>query len=182
MNRIGVLGGSRAPPGSAEYDAARAIGREIALRGGVVVCGGYGGVMEAACRGAAENGGGSIGIVLAGRGDPNRWVSRSEIAPDLGTRLRRLRDEPRAWIVLPHGLGTLLEIAWITESIAKGESAPRPLVFLGDFWRALASTMLEEAAGPQRDALSRSLAWAETPAEAADLAFRKVERLGPARS
>lgn len=172
MKLIGVLGSSRVIPADPEYDDAHALGREIALRGGVVVCGGYGGVMEAACRGAAENGGGSIGIVLAGGGDPNRWVSRAEIAPDLGARLKRLRDEPRAWIILPRGLGTLLEIAWICESIAKGDTPQRPVIFLRDFWRTLAATVLEEAAGPHKDALERSIAWASSPGEAVDFALR----------
>ena len=35
-------------------EAAEAVGAELARRGAVVVCGGLGGVMEAACRGAAR--------------------------------------------------------------------------------------------------------------------------------
>ena len=45
------------------YEAAQEVGRRIAQLGGVVVCGGLGGVMEAACRGAAEAGGSSIANV-----------------------------------------------------------------------------------------------------------------------
>jgi uncharacterized protein (TIGR00725 family) len=41
------------------YDA----GKEIARAGAVLVCGGLGGVMEAACRGARENGGTTVGII-----------------------------------------------------------------------------------------------------------------------
>ena len=39
------------------------VGREIATAGAVLVCGGLGGVMEAACKGAKENGGTTIGII-----------------------------------------------------------------------------------------------------------------------
>jgi uncharacterized protein (TIGR00725 family) len=42
---------------------AEEVGRRLAEAGAVVVCGGLGGVMEAAARGAAEAGGTAIGIV-----------------------------------------------------------------------------------------------------------------------
>lgn len=45
------------------YEQAREIGRLVAERGGIVVCGGLSGVMEAAARGATEAGGISIGVL-----------------------------------------------------------------------------------------------------------------------
>ena len=45
------------------YEQAREVGRLVAGRGGIVVCGGLGGVMEAAARGATEGGGTAIGIL-----------------------------------------------------------------------------------------------------------------------
>jgi len=45
------------------YEKAREVGRLVAERGGVVVCGGLSGVMEAAARGATETGGTAIGIL-----------------------------------------------------------------------------------------------------------------------
>jgi hypothetical protein len=45
------------------YEQAREVGRLVAERGGIVVCGGLSGVMEAAARGAAEAGGAVIGIL-----------------------------------------------------------------------------------------------------------------------
>jgi uncharacterized protein (TIGR00725 family) len=53
-------------PGEAsaeEVEAAERVGAELARRGAVVVCGGLGGVMEAACRGAKEAGGATVGIL-----------------------------------------------------------------------------------------------------------------------
>jgi uncharacterized protein (TIGR00725 family) len=53
-------------PGEADAEtcaAAAEVGGLIAQRGGVVVCGGLGGVMDAAARGAAERGGRSLGIL-----------------------------------------------------------------------------------------------------------------------
>jgi uncharacterized protein (TIGR00725 family) len=58
---ISVIGGDDAPPEATR--AAEEVGRELAKRGCVLVCGGRGGVMEAACRGARAAGGHTIGIL-----------------------------------------------------------------------------------------------------------------------
>ena len=59
--QIGVIGGRRV---SAEVlGLAEEVGREIARRDALLVCGGMGGVMEAACRGAKEVGGTTVGIL-----------------------------------------------------------------------------------------------------------------------
>ena len=53
-------------PGTATgetYERAREVGKLVARRGGIVVCGGLSGVMEAAARGATENGGTAIGVL-----------------------------------------------------------------------------------------------------------------------
>jgi uncharacterized protein (TIGR00725 family) len=72
---ISVIGGEAC--GSEALDVAEKVGREIAQRGATLVCGGRGGVMEAACRGAREAGGHTIGI-MPGRGredsPPNPYV------------------------------------------------------------------------------------------------------------
>jgi uncharacterized protein (TIGR00725 family) len=39
------------------------VGKEIARAGAVLICGGLGGVMESACKGAKENGGTTVGII-----------------------------------------------------------------------------------------------------------------------
>jgi len=58
--QIAVIGPGKAT--SQECEAAYATGRIIAVSGAVLVCGGLGGVMEAACRGAKEAGGITVGI------------------------------------------------------------------------------------------------------------------------
>ena len=164
-----MLGSSRPREGEPEYEAARRLGGEIVRRGAGVICGGYGGVMEAACRGASEAGGEAVGVLLAGGGDPNRWVTRRIVASDLPERLRILRDEPEAWIVLPRGLGTMLELVFIAESIVKGTAPARPLVLLGAFWEGTLATALSEAAGPGSRALEASIRRASGAAEAVAL-------------
>ena len=59
--QIAVIGPGKAT--SQECEAAYATGRIIAVSGAVLVCGGLGGVMEAACRGVKEAGGITVGIL-----------------------------------------------------------------------------------------------------------------------
>jgi uncharacterized protein (TIGR00730 family) len=172
---VAVLGSSLPAPGDDAYEAAREVGRLLSGRGLRLVCGGYGGVMEAACRGAAERGGAPIGVVLEGRGEPNRWVAERIVARDLAERLRILRDRPDAWIFLPRGLGTMLELAWIAESVVKGDARPRPLVFLGDFWRATVGRACEEASSPSgASKLRAAIRFVNSPAEALEAAAAGV--------
>ena len=58
---IGVIGAGDAA--GDEYETAFETGREIARRKFTLVCGGMGGVMEAACRGAKSEGGLTLGII-----------------------------------------------------------------------------------------------------------------------
>ena len=59
--RISVIGGSDIDDATAS--TAEAVGRAIAVRGHTLICGGLGGVMSAACRGAREHDGETIGIL-----------------------------------------------------------------------------------------------------------------------
>ena len=70
--QIAVAGAAEAT--KEEYETAYAVGRLIAENGAVLVCGGLGGVMEAACRGAREHGGTTVGII-SGTGDGNPYLS-----------------------------------------------------------------------------------------------------------
>lgn len=59
--RVSVIGGGTV--GEEDARLAREVGREVGERGHDLVCGGLGGVMEAACRGAREAGARTIGIL-----------------------------------------------------------------------------------------------------------------------
>jgi uncharacterized protein (TIGR00725 family) len=91
---------------------AEAVGVELARRGAVVVCGGLGGVMEAACRGARAEGGVTLGLLPgAQRAAANPWVSVA-----VATGLGELRNglvvrSADAVIAIAGGYGTLSEIA-----------------------------------------------------------------------
>ena len=108
--QIAVIGGSSAPP--EVLRAAETVGRELALAGADLVCGGLGGVMEAACRGACEAGGFTIGILPGeDRREANAWVSCA-----IPTGLGHFRNflvvrAADGVIALPGASGTLSEAA-----------------------------------------------------------------------
>jgi hypothetical protein len=109
--RIAVIGGSR--PGRQAAEAAFEVGRLIARAGAVVVCGGLGGVMEAACRGARQEGGLAIGILPGpSPADANPWVDVA-VATGLGyTRNALVVMNADAVVAVDGEYGTLSEIAY----------------------------------------------------------------------
>jgi hypothetical protein len=108
--RIGVLGASTCGPDIEEL--ACRVGREIARAGAVLVCGGLGGVMEAAARGAREAGGLAVGILPgASARDANPYIDLA-IVTDMGhARNVILVRSSDAVIAVSGGYGTLSEIA-----------------------------------------------------------------------
>jgi uncharacterized protein (TIGR00725 family) len=107
---VAVCGSGGAEPG--ELAAAEAVGRELAARGAVVVCGGRGGVMESACRGAKSAGGTTLGI-LPGyeRSDANEFVDVA-VATGLGEARNALVVRAADAVIAVGGeWGTLSEIA-----------------------------------------------------------------------
>jgi uncharacterized protein (TIGR00725 family) len=61
--QIAVIGYNKDRCNEHTKSVAFEVGKEIALSRSVLICGGLGGVMEAACRGANENGGITVGII-----------------------------------------------------------------------------------------------------------------------
>jgi uncharacterized protein (TIGR00725 family) len=113
---IGVIGGSVIED-AAVADAASEVGREIIRHGYALICGGLGGVMEAACRGAYEAAGedsGRIIGVLPGyeKGAANRYVD-VVITTGMGyARNAIIAASADAVIAVSGGSGTLSEIAY----------------------------------------------------------------------
>ncbi len=107
---IAVVGPSEADAGT--YALAMEVGRLIAERDGVVICGGHGGVMEAAARGATEQGGTSVGILP---GD-DRTTANAYVTVALATGLGQLRNglvvrASDAVVAVGGSWGTLSEVA-----------------------------------------------------------------------
>lgn len=106
--QIAVIG--RGDCSGEEYMVAETVGQLIAGNRAVVCCGGLGGVMEAACRGAKEAGGTTVGI-LPDTGDGNPYLD-VVIRTGMGhARNVILINSADAVIAVGGGHGTLSEIA-----------------------------------------------------------------------
>ena len=107
---VAVIGASRCPADVAAL--AEAVGRELAQRGAVLVCGGLGGVMEAACKGAKAAGGLTVGILPGtSRRDANPYVDIPVVTGMGEARNVLVVRSARAVIAVSGEYGTLSEIA-----------------------------------------------------------------------
>jgi uncharacterized protein (TIGR00725 family) len=151
---VGVVGS-----GSAERDQlvlAEEVGRLLATRGARVVCGGLGGVMEAACRGAKSSGGTTIGLLPGlDRHEANAWVDVA-IPTGLGEARNALVVRAADVVIAIGGeFGTLSEIALALKT-------GTPVVGI-DTWEL-----------SRRGRNSTEIVRAATPAEAVDRALALV--------
>jgi uncharacterized protein (TIGR00725 family) len=108
---VGVIGQGECGPELAAK--AEEVGRRIAEAGAILVCGGMGGVMEAACRGAKNAGGTTVGILQGSeRGEGNAHLSIA-VATGLG-EARNLAIIRTADVLIAVGgsYGTLSEIGF----------------------------------------------------------------------
>ncbi len=110
LTMIGVVGSGSC--GRETWDMAFEVGELIAQRGAALVCGGLGGVMEAASAGAAGKGGLTIGILPGpALADCNPYI-QAPIPTDLGhARNIVLVNAARAIVALSGEYGTLSEIS-----------------------------------------------------------------------
>jgi len=108
---IGVIGPNQC--GEEIYRLAYEVGQEIANRGAVLVCGGLGGAMEAACKGAKAAGGLTIGILPSdSRSHANPYVD-IPIVTGMGIARNALVVRScQAVIAIDGRYGTLSEIAF----------------------------------------------------------------------
>ena len=147
---VAVSGGAEA--GAEACRLAEQVGGELARRGAVVVTGGLGGAMAAACRGAKDAGGTTVGILPSdARSDANAWVDVA-VPTGLGEGRNALVVRAAdAVVAVAGGFGTLSEIAL---ALRLG----KPVIGLGT-WELACDGRPVEAIVP-----------AATPAEAAEAA------------
>jgi predicted Rossmann-fold nucleotide-binding protein len=72
------------------------------------------------------------------RSTANEFITREVVTASLDERLHNLVQMGRAYVVLPGGTGTLLELAMMWELKNKGFlDRARPIILLGEFWKPL---------------------------------------------
>ncbi|MGM0577536.1 MAG: TIGR00725 family protein [Myxococcota bacterium] len=108
--RIGVIGGADVAP---EVEAAaERVGAAVARAGAVLVCGGRGGVMAAACRGAKRAGGLTVGVLPGDdAAQANPWVDVPIVTGMGEARNVVVARTSQALVAVDGGWGTLMEIA-----------------------------------------------------------------------
>ncbi|MCD6162364.1 MAG: TIGR00725 family protein [candidate division Zixibacteria bacterium] len=108
---IGVIGGSEANP--IYIKQAYQVGKLLTEQGAILVCGGLGGIMEAACKGATEAGGATIGILPMDNPKAANDYVTIPIATGIGTaRNKVIINTAEAFIAIDGKYGTLSEIAY----------------------------------------------------------------------
>jgi uncharacterized protein (TIGR00725 family) len=151
---IAVIGSGQAT--KEEIEIAEAVGQEIAKRGAILVCGGLGGVMEAACKGAVNNGGTTIGILP---GD-SRLVANPYVQIPIVTGLSQARNvivikSAQAVIAVGGAYGTLSEI---------GHALQNHIPVIGlQTWQLVKNGDIDP-----------SIIIAENPAQAVDIAYNII--------
>lgn len=113
---ISVIGASNSCTAE-EYKLAEEVGRELARRGATLICGGLNGVMEAACHGASEEGGLTVGILPSNkRKDANPYVAIPIVTGMGYARNSIVVKSGQAVIAIGGSYGTLSEIAFALQA------------------------------------------------------------------
>ncbi len=108
---IAVIGAGQCSEEIAQV--AEAVGRELARRGAILVCGGLGGVMEAACRGAKAEGGLTIGILPGSTSHEGNPYVDIPVVTGLGEARNIVVVRTSQAVIAVNGeYGTLSEIAY----------------------------------------------------------------------
>ena len=112
---IAVIGGSQCS--AEEARLAEEVGRELARQGVILVCGGLGGVMEAACKGANSEGGVTIGILPGENHQAANPYVQIPIVTGIGyARNLAVVKSAQAVIAIGGSYGTLSEISHALQS------------------------------------------------------------------
>lgn len=132
-------------PGSVHFDNAFTIGKILAENGYTICNGGYGGVMLASSMGAKKGGDETIGVILD-KFSPtaNEYTDTVIKTSTIFARLEKLISLSSAYILLPGGTGTLLELAASWELINKHLIQLKPIILYKDFWSAVIKTIYKE--------------------------------------
>ena len=148
MKRICIFGSYR-DLGKSERENVVKLGRLLAEKGFEVVSGGFGGTMEDVSRGAKEAGGKTIGVTYYKWQDKpykgaNKYIDEEIKTENIFERIDVMTKNSDAFIVLPGGTGTLLELAACLELVNKGLMEPKPIIALGNYWKSALEKLARE--------------------------------------
>jgi len=141
-NLVSIFGSSRTTPGTKYYELGKRVACELVKRGFNILTGGGPGVMEAANRGAQEQGGASVGvnIDLPLEQNANPYIDRHRLTTFRHFFVRKVMFVKYAhgFVVLPGGFGTLDEFFEAVTLIQTAKTKPFPIVLVGsEYWKGL---------------------------------------------
>ncbi len=137
---VTVFGSARFSQDHPYYALTEKVGAGLARLGFTVITGGGPGVMEAACRGAKEAGGYTVGcnIVLPEEQKLNPYVDRSVSFEHFFVRKVMLVKYSYAFVVMPGGLGTMDELFEALTLVQTAKIKNFPVVLMSsEFYRPL---------------------------------------------
>jgi len=146
---VTVFGSARFQEDHEHYEQAREVGRLLARRGFTVMTGGGPGVMEAANRGARDEGGFSVGcnIELPKEQEPNPYLDLWVEFRYFFVRKLMLAKYSYGFIALPGGFGTMDEVFEIATLVQTRKILRFPIVLVGrEYWGPLEGMLTRMAA------------------------------------
>jgi len=141
---VTVFGSARFGDGHPYYAVGREVGRRLTDLGFTVMTGGGPGLMEAANRGARENGGRSVGcnIELPFEQDPNPYLDRVVSCEHFFVRKVLLFKYSYAFVALPGGIGTMDELFEALTLIQTKKVENFPVILVGvEYWAPLVAML-----------------------------------------
>jgi uncharacterized protein (TIGR00730 family) len=138
--RVAIFGSARAQPGTFVYEEVKRVAAAFGAMGCDIVTGGGPGLMQAANEGATSGGAlESIGIrvELPFEQDVNPFVEQAFEHETFFTRLQHFVIASDAFVVVPGGIGTVLEMLMIWQLLQVHHVKDVPLILVGKMWRGL---------------------------------------------
>jgi uncharacterized protein (TIGR00730 family) len=138
--RVAIFGSARAQPGTFVYDEVKRTAAAFAAMGCDIVTGGGPGLMQAANEGAKSAGApGSVGIriELPFEQNANPFVEQAFTHETFFTRLHHFVLASDAFVVVPGGIGTVLEMLMIWQLLQVRHIKDVPLILVGKMWKGL---------------------------------------------
>jgi len=150
--RVAIFGSARAQPGTFVYDEVKRVAAAFAALGCDIVTGGGPGLMQAANEGASAAGAReSVGIRvdLPFEQDVNPFVEQAFVHETFFTRLHHFVIASDAFVVVPGGIGTVLETLMIWQLLQVRHVDNVPLILVGKMWRGFVEWAREAMLDPR---------------------------------
>jgi uncharacterized protein (TIGR00730 family) len=166
LNQIGpcvsIFGSARTQPDHPYYQKAVEIAKLLIDEGFGIITGGGPGIMEAGNKGAAEQGGVSVGINihLPMEQGHNEFIDADKILNHRYFFVRKVMfvKYAQAFVVLPGGFGTLDELFEVLTLIQTKKISPVPVVLVGEsYWSGLKDWIIKVMLGVENNIHERDL-------------------------